>query len=107
MHVEFAGGVSLMNFKSAGVPLAILLLICAVPWGDGALAQAYPTKPVRIIAASSAGGPPDLVARTIGQQLTVAFGQQVIVENRPGAGGTIGADRKSTRLNSSHLGISY
>ncbi len=53
--------------------------------------QAYPAKPVRIIVPLPVGNPPDFVARIIGQHLTGAFGQQVIVDNRPGAGGTIGA----------------
>ena len=54
-------------------------------------AQAYPVKPVRIIVPLPVGNPPDFVARILSQQLTSAFGQQVIVDNRPGAGGTIGA----------------
>jgi tripartite-type tricarboxylate transporter receptor subunit TctC len=56
-----------------------------------AQAQAYPAKPVRIIVPLPVGNPPDFVARIIAQHLTTAFGQQVIVDNRPGAGGTIGA----------------
>src|SRR5262245_11322796 len=55
------------------------------------LAQTYPVKPVRIIMPLSAGGPNDFVARTLAQHFSTALGQQFIVENRPGAGGTIGA----------------
>jgi tripartite-type tricarboxylate transporter receptor subunit TctC len=68
--------------------LAFALSVPAILWHAGASAQGYPAKPIRIIALS-AGGPPDYVARTMAQHLTTALGQQVIVENRPGAGGTI------------------
>ncbi|MGZ5225614.1 MAG: tripartite tricarboxylate transporter substrate binding protein [Burkholderiales bacterium] len=57
-----------------------------------ALAQDYPTKPVRCIVPYSAGGSSDFVARLLAQKLTDAWGQQVIVENRPGAAGNIGAE---------------
>lgn len=55
-----------------------------------ALAQSYPARTIRIIVPFSPGGASDTGARIIGQQLTERWGQQVIVENRPGAGGTIG-----------------
>src|SRR5262245_10469779 len=58
--------------------------------GTVALAQDYPTKPIRYMVPLSAGGPTDTQARWVAQKLTAAFAQQVIVENRPGAGGTIG-----------------
>jgi tripartite-type tricarboxylate transporter receptor subunit TctC len=58
-----------------------------------AVAQdAYPTKPVRIIVAYPAGGANDIVARAIGQELSQDLGQPVVVENRSGAAGTVGAD---------------
>lgn len=65
--------------------------VAAAIWSNFACAQAYPTRPVRIVIPLSAGGPNDFVARTLAQHLTAALGQQFIVENRPGAGGTIGA----------------
>ena len=57
-----------------------------------ASAQEYPAKPIRIIAGSAAGGPIDITARLVAKQLTVSLHQQAVVENRTGAGGTIGAE---------------
>jgi tripartite-type tricarboxylate transporter receptor subunit TctC len=60
-------------------------------------AQAYPTRPVRLVAPFPPGGSIDITARLIGQWLTERFGQHVVIENRPGAGGNIGSE---TALNS-------
>ena len=60
--------------------------------GQSAGAQNYPSKPIRIIALSSPGSGPDIVGRLIGQKFTEAWGQQVIVDTRPGATGIIGAE---------------
>ena len=54
------------------------------------IAQSYPTKPMRMIVPFSPGGPNDLVARVVGQKLTDAWGQTLIIDNRGGAGGNIG-----------------
>ena len=55
-----------------------------------ARAQAYPSRPVRIIVCFAAGGPNDITGRLFGQYLSEHFGQQFIIENRVGAGGNIG-----------------
>ena len=68
--------------------LAVLTSVVA----HSALAQSYPTRPVRMIAASSPGGGSDTLARLLASKLSEALGQQVIVENRAGASGIIGAE---------------
>jgi len=66
---------------------ATALLTAAV-----AQAQNYPTKPIRIVVPYAAGGTSDILARQIGPKLTETFGQPVIVENKPGANGNVGAE---------------
>ena len=58
-----------------------------------AQAPAYPVKPIRLIVPFTPGGSTDILARTIGQKLTEAWGQPVVIDNVPGAGGAIGADK--------------
>lgn len=70
----------------------IALALAAVVFTGAAAAQAYPTKPIRIIVPFAAGGTSDILARFISPKLTEAWGQPVIVENRTGANGNVGAD---------------
>ena len=70
--------------------LAALALFCEGP--GLALAQAYPTKPVRMIVPFPPGGPADIIGRVLAQKLSEPLGQQVIVDNRAGASGNIGAE---------------
>ena len=71
---------------------ALLCATLAAAGTQGSLAQTYPARPVRIIAASAPGGTSDILARMLAQKLTEAFKQQVVVDNRAGASGILGTD---------------
>jgi tripartite-type tricarboxylate transporter receptor subunit TctC len=77
MDRRIIGALACMSVGTLGIP---------------ALAQTYPAKPIRIVIGTPAGGGSDLMARVVGQQLTHAWGQQIIVDPKPGAGGNIAAE---------------
>ena len=83
---------------SAAARLSVAILLIAITgacFGQAsstASGQAYPTRPIRIIGLSSPGSGPDIVGRLIGQKLTEAWGQQVIVDTRPAATGIVGSE---------------
>ena len=72
---------------------ALRMLVLTALFGTAfpAAAQAWPSKPVKLIVSQAAGGAPDIVARLVSDRLSRTWGQQVLVENRPGSGNVIGA----------------
>lgn len=72
---------------------AALAGLMALGLSTPAMAQAYPTKPITIIVSFAAGGPSDVIARLLGEQMSKTLGQPILIENVAGAGGTAGAKR--------------
>ena len=86
-------GVSFVpGYETIFAALAAAVLLFAGLSFSAAFAQAYPAKPIKLIVPFAPGGPTDIMGRVIGKHLSGGFGEQVIVENRPGAGGTTGAE---------------
>ena len=75
------------RFLHLAAGAAALPAVSRITW-----AQTYPTRPVRIIAATAPGGGPDILARLMGQRLSERLGQPFVIENRPGAGTNIGTE---------------
>jgi tripartite-type tricarboxylate transporter receptor subunit TctC len=82
--------------------IAAGMLTAAVFCTGVAAAQEYPTRPVRMIVPFAAGGPTDVIARIVAQKLTEGMGQQVVVDNRAGAGGNIGMGLAATSAPDGH-----
>lgn len=81
------------NFKRRPLLLAgAVWVLGSAAIAPSAMAQNWPSKPVNLVVPFPAGGTTDVLARTLGQELAKSLGQPVVVENRPGAGATVGAD---------------
>src|SRR5262249_19904521 len=72
------------RFLRLAAGAAAMPVVWRVSW-----AQAYPARPVTLVVFVPAGGTPDIIARVIGQSLSQRFGQSVVIDNRPGAGGNL------------------
>jgi tripartite-type tricarboxylate transporter receptor subunit TctC len=82
-----------MNLLNSTIAVVKLLVATvAVMSCTTVLAQAYPTKPIKILVHVPSGSAPDITARVVGEKLAESLGQAVVIENRPGAGGNIAAD---------------
>lgn len=98
--------------KKTIVTLATSALMAGLAFAGGAFAQDYPTKPITVVVPFAAGGPTDTVARLVAEVMSQDLGQQVVVQNVGGAGGTLGAGQVATAPNDGytlllhHIGMS-
>jgi tripartite-type tricarboxylate transporter receptor subunit TctC len=98
--------------KKTVFTLATSALLAGLAFAGHALAQDYPTKPITVVVPFSAGGPTDTVARLVAEVMSQDLGQQVVVQNVGGAGGTLGAGQVATAPNDGytlllhHIGMS-
>ena len=78
--------------KSAMLLGAAALATAMAAFGATPLPKDYPSKPIRVVVPSPPGGPPDLIMRMLGPKMSGSMGQQLVIDNRPGAGGVVGSN---------------
>ena len=86
----------LTKFARSTRLIGSLVAALTLPACGGALAQSYPTKPIRLLIGFSAGSTTDVLARMVGQKIAEAWGQQVVVDNRPSFGGIVASTMVAT-----------
>src|ERR1700686_2117524 len=80
-------------FTTRSVLYGSMIMALTMLISDTVLAQAYPTRPIHIVVPSSPGaGVTDIMARLVGQHLSARIGQQIVIDNRPGASGILGSE---------------
>lgn len=82
-----------MKLKPAAGVITIGVVVCA----HCALAQPYPSKPIRMIVISAPGGSTDILSRAVGKSMTETLGQTIVLDNKPGGGGIIARKRRPRR----------
>ena len=98
--------------KNTLLTLATSAVLAGLAFAGTAMAQDYPTKPITVVVPFAAGGPTDTVARLVAEVMSQDLGQQVVVQNVGGAGGTLGAGQVATAANDGytlllhHIGMS-
>ena len=80
-----------MRARQRRVIVVAASVVCGATAGAGQAQQKYPSKPVRLVISTTAGGQPDMIVRLIGQKLSEGWGQAVVIDNRPGGSGTLAA----------------
>jgi tripartite-type tricarboxylate transporter receptor subunit TctC len=81
-----------MKRNTKALLVVTVTALCLAAYAAGAAAQGYPTRPIRVIVPSGAGGSVDTLARLTAQKMSASLGQQIVVENRSGSGGVIGSE---------------
>jgi tripartite-type tricarboxylate transporter receptor subunit TctC len=88
---DLTTGAAITRLPNTCAIAAVTAIALAAAPALGQVARNYPSKPIRLVASTTAGSQPDLVARMIGHKLSEHWGQAVVIDNRPGAGGTLAA----------------